>query len=68
MALGWSHAERHARRRLVHFWRQQEANVINCTFRPINPDEFVPDSIVVSCIFREETNSCYITSVDAIVR
>lgn len=66
MAVGWSTQEFQMKRRLVQFWRRQEANVINATFRPITPEEFVPDSIVISCIFREDLNECFFTSVDTI--
>lgn len=66
MAMGWTPEEWAARRRLVQFWRKQEGNTINATFTPIAPHQFVPNSIVVSCIFREERNECYITSVDTI--
>ena len=66
MAMGWSNEEWTTRRRLIQFWRQQEGNVINATFRPITQDEFVPNSIVISCIFRDEWNECFVTSVDTI--
>lgn len=66
MAMGWSNEEWTNRRRLIQFWRQQEGNVINATFRPIPQPEFVPNSIVISCIFRDDWNECFVTSVDAI--
>lgn len=66
MAMGWSNEEWTNRRRLIQFWRQQEGNVINATFRPIAQAEFVPNSIVISCIFRDEWNECFVTSVDTI--
>lgn len=66
MAMGWSNEEWTNRRRLIQFWRQQEGNVINATFRPIGQAEFVPNSIVISCIFRDEWNECFVTSVDTI--
>lgn len=66
MAMGWSNEEWTARRRLVQFWPQQDANVLNLAFRPIAQHEYVPNTIVVSCIFRDEWNECFVTSVDAI--
>lgn len=66
MAMGWSNEEWTNRRRLIQFWRQQESNVINATFRPIAQNEFVPNSIVISCIFRDDWNECFVTSVDTI--
>lgn len=66
MAMGWSNEEWTNRRRLIQFWRQQEGNVINATFRPIGQQDFVPNSIVISCVFRDDWNECFVTSVDAI--
>jgi hypothetical protein len=66
MAMGWSNEEWTARRRLVQFWPQQDANVLNLAFRPIAQHEYVPNTIVVSCIFRDEWNECFVTSVDTI--
>lgn len=67
MAYGWSVEELQEGRRLVQFWRKQEGITIYATFRPIMPDQYVKNSIVVSCIFRADRNECYITSVDAIL-
>ncbi|KAM0791844.1 hypothetical protein ACM66B_004101 [Microbotryomycetes sp. NB124-2] len=66
MAMGWSNEEWTNRRRLIQFWRQQEGNVINASFRPIAQEDYVPNTIVVSCIFRDEWNECFVTSVDTI--
>ena len=66
MALGWSHDEWRSGRRLVQFWRKQEGATIHAVCKPILPEQYVPNSIVVSCIFWEVTNECYITSVDII--
>lgn len=66
MSIGWSHDEWRGGRRLVQFWRRQEGTVIHATFRPILPSQYVPNSIVISCIFREDRNECFVTSVDAI--
>lgn len=66
MALNWSQEEWHARRRLIHFWRRQEGNTIHCGFQPISLKDRAPNSIVISCIFWEEKNECFVTSVDCI--
>lgn len=66
MAVGWSHDEYLSSRRLVQFWRRQDGTTIHMTFRPILPSQYVQNSIVVSCIFREDKNECFITSVDLI--
>ncbi|KAJ1022636.1 hypothetical protein NDA18_004978 [Ustilago nuda] len=66
MAVGWSHDEWRSGRRLVQFWRRQEGTTIHATFRPVLPSQYVPNSIVISCIFREDKNECFITSVDTI--
>ena len=66
MAMGWSNEEWTNRRRLIQFWPQQDGNVINVGFRPIAQNEYVQNAIVISCIFRDEWNECFVTSVDAI--
>lgn len=57
-----------ARRRLVQFWRKQESTKITAAFGPIPQSEYSShqNSIIISCIFREDNNCCYVTSVDAI--
>lgn len=66
LSVGWSHDEWKRGRRLVQFWRRQDGTTIATTFRAIDPSEYRQKSIVVSCIYREETDECYITSVDCI--
>jgi hypothetical protein len=66
MALGWSHDEWHAKRRLVYFDRKQDGGIITSSFKPISLQEITPNTIVISCIFREDKNECYVTSVDTI--
>jgi hypothetical protein len=55
-----------AKRRLVQFWRRQQGAVIHTAFRAISQSEYIPNSIVISCIYREDKNECFVTSVDAI--
>lgn len=66
MAMGWSQEEWTNRRRLIQFFRHQEGNVVNVSFKPISAHEYIPDTVVVSCIFRDEWNECFVTSVDTI--
>ncbi|KAJ2611061.1 hypothetical protein H4S08_003332 [Coemansia sp. RSA 1365] len=58
--------ERECRRRLVQFWRRHENNSITCTFKAVSAADRVPNSTVVSCIFWEEKQDFFITSVDCI--
>ncbi|CAO3678330.1 unnamed protein product [Umbelopsis ramanniana] len=66
MAHGWSQEEWTNRRRLVQFWRTQDGSHITCGFQPVSQNSRLQGSIVVSCIFWEQKNECYITSVDCI--
>ncbi|KAF9518070.1 hypothetical protein BS47DRAFT_1338648, partial [Hydnum rufescens UP504] len=66
VTMGWSQEDFNTRRRLVQFWRRQDRNNLHLAFSPISPEDFQESSIVISCIFREETDECYITSVDII--
>jgi len=66
MAMGWTNEEWQNRRRLIQFWPQQEGNIINVAFRPVPQNDWQPNSITVSCIFRDEWNECFVTSVDTI--
>jgi hypothetical protein len=66
MAQGWTQDEWINRRRLVQFWRKQEGSKITCGFQPVSQNSRLQDSIVISCIFWEQRNECYITSVDCI--
>ncbi|KAL7424110.1 hypothetical protein Q5752_001695 [Cryptotrichosporon argae] len=66
MACGWDQDEWGRRRRLVQFWRRQDGTTIHAAFRPVSQDNYVPNSIVISCIYREGKNACFVTSVDAI--
>jgi hypothetical protein len=66
MAANWAEEEWNNRRRLVQFWRRQENNEIICTFAPVAPADLQKHSIVVSCIYWQEQQECFITSVDTI--
>lgn len=68
MTRAWSQEEWQAKRRLVKVWRRQVDSQIFMAFRAITPEEYPEGeaAVVVSCIFREDKNTCYITSVDII--
>jgi hypothetical protein len=66
MAKGWSTEEWAAKRRLVKVWRRQDGHNIFLAFAPMPQVEWhaEKDCVVISCMFREERNSCWVTSVD----
>ncbi|KAJ1801178.1 hypothetical protein LPJ59_000502 [Coemansia sp. RSA 2399] len=66
MMIDWTLEERECCRRLVQFWRRHENNNIFCTFKAVAAADRVPNSIVVSCIYWEEKQDFFITSVDCI--
>tara|TARA_R110002003_G_scaffold296_17_gene18752 strand:+ start:13818 stop:15179 length:1362 start_codon:yes stop_codon:yes gene_type:complete len=66
MSEEWSQDELDAKRRLVEFKRSQHGSTITTTFAPRAPDSRPARSICVSCIWWEEKDECFITSVDTI--
>jgi hypothetical protein len=66
MAEGWSEDEWESKRRLVVFRRSQSGSTISTTFQAVTPEERPPQSICISCIYWEEKEQCFITSVDTI--
>ncbi len=66
MAEGWTGDEWSASRRIVMFKRSQSGCTITTTFSPVTLDERPPNSICISCIFWEDKNECFVTSVDTI--
>jgi hypothetical protein len=62
----WTPEEVEAKRRLVQFERSQVGSTITTKFAPIAPEARPTRSICVSCIFWEDKEECYITSVDTI--
>ncbi|KAG9199147.1 hypothetical protein G6514_008976 [Epicoccum nigrum] len=66
MSEDWSQEERDAKRRLVQFERTQSGSTISATFAPVTPEARPTRSICVSCIWWEEKDEHYITSVDTI--
>ena len=67
MVDGWSPEEWTAKRRLVQFFRTQSNNTIDAEFQAVPPEQGAPKGgICVSCIWWEERQECYVTSVDTI--
>jgi hypothetical protein len=66
MTEGWTVDEWSANRRIVMFKRSQSGCTITATFSPVTVDERPPNSICISCIFWEDKNECFVTSVDTI--
>lgn len=66
MSDDWSPEELDAKRRLVEFKRSQHGSTITTSFAPITPEARPARSICVSCIWWEEKDECFITSVDTI--
>lgn len=66
MAHNWSDDEWEAKRRLVCFQRSQSGSTIKTSFKPVSVDDRLPNSTCISCIYWEEKNDCFVTSVDTI--
>ncbi|KAJ4289355.1 hypothetical protein N0V88_007106 [Collariella sp. IMI 366227] len=66
MAEGWTQEEWENKRRLVLFKKQQTGSVLSVNFKPVSVAERPPHSICISCIWWEEKQACYVTSVDTI--
>lgn len=66
MAEGWTTEEYETRRRLVEFKRSQHGSTITTSFAPVTLEARSNRSICVSCIWWEEKDECFITSVDTI--
>ena len=66
----WDADERMARRRLVLFRGEQNGNTINTYFRAAKPDERPSTQVTrerrISCIYWEERDEYFVTSVDTI--
>ncbi|KAH0589331.1 hypothetical protein H2248_005092 [Termitomyces sp. 'cryptogamus'] len=62
----WSSAESACGRRLVRFSKVQDGRRLVVSCEPITPDEYRESDSVISCIYRDESRTCYVTSVDII--
>ncbi|KAF2089348.1 hypothetical protein K490DRAFT_37834, partial [Saccharata proteae CBS 121410] len=66
MAENWTKDEWEAKRRLVQFQRRQSGSTITTSFKAVSPEERLPHSICISCIWWAEKEECFVTSVDTI--
>ncbi|KAH9830754.1 uncharacterized protein C8Q71DRAFT_862207 [Rhodofomes roseus] len=67
MSKDWEKEELSAGRRLVRFSRLQEGSTLKVSCATVKQDDYVEGDAVVSCIYRKDTNSCFVTSVDIIL-
>ena len=63
---GWTQTEVAAGRRLVRFAKVQDGRRLIVSCEPIMQEDFCESDSVISCIYREESDSCFVTSVDVI--
>ena len=70
MQKNWTLEERAAKRRIVRFWREQNGTTVSAYFKPVRADEQpLPNETNesrISCIYWEERDEYYVTSVDTI--
>jgi hypothetical protein len=66
MANNWTEEEWENRRRIVLFKKNQHGSQLTTTFRPVSVNDRPPNSICISCIWWEEKQECFVTSVDTI--
>ncbi|KAH9485299.1 hypothetical protein JR316_0002207 [Psilocybe cubensis] len=63
---GWSPAEIASGRRLVRFARVQDGRRLIVSCESIQQEDYCENDSVISCIYRRESDTCYVTSVDVI--
>ncbi|KAJ7714175.1 hypothetical protein DFH07DRAFT_863557 [Mycena maculata] len=66
LCTGWDDVELKAGRCLVRFQKIQDGRRVILSCESIKQEEYRETDIVISCIFREEAQTCYVTSVDII--
>jgi len=66
MAKNWTAEEWDNKRRIVMFTKSQKNAKLYANFRPVTVSERPPNSICISCIYWQEKDECYVTSVDTI--
>lgn len=66
MIHNWTGEEYENKRRIVIFKKTQSGSRLTATFRAVPVNERPPNSICISCIWWEERQDCYVTSVDTI--
>lgn len=62
----WSPAEVSIGRRLVRFTKVQDGCRLIVSCEPVKVDDYRDSDSVISCIYREESHTCFVTSVDII--
>ena len=64
---GWDGDELEAGRRLISVHRVLQGHKLIVTCTPLRQEEYHPsDECVISCIYHEQTRTCFVTSVDII--
>lgn len=66
MTENWTQEEWDTRRRIVVFRKTQTGSALTVSFRAVPLNERPQQSICVSCIYWQERNECFVTSVDTI--
>ncbi len=66
MCTNWDPDEVKAGRRLVRFTRLQEGFMVKLSCKSIKQDDYIEGDTVISCIYRRDVDTCYVTSVDII--
>jgi hypothetical protein len=66
LCVGWTQAEIQVGRRLVRFGKVQDGRRLIVSCEPITQEEYCEQDSVISCIYQEETDACFVTSVDVI--
>jgi hypothetical protein len=66
IAENWTREEREARRRLVQFSCERSGNTVYANFQAVKPHECAPNGVYVSCIYWNDRDDCFVTSVDII--
>ncbi|EAU91369.1 developmental regulator medusa [Coprinopsis cinerea okayama7 len=63
---GWTPQELSVGRRLVRFSKVQDGRKLIVSCEPIRQEDYCEADAVISCIYREDVDSCFVTSVDVI--
>ena len=66
ICVDWTQAELSAGRRLVRFVKVQDGRRLIVSCEPITQEEYCESDNVISCIYRQELDACFVTSVDVI--
>ena len=64
MVDNWTAGEWEEKRRLVRFSHSQNGPTVTTNFEVVTRSSCLPDTVCISCIWWEEEEGCYVTSVD----